>query len=63
VRKKAAEIVACLYDMWNAGGLPAVSEGFWHEDIEWRDDPSIPDPGVQARAFRAVAPLDLVAAG
>ena len=32
-----------LYDVWNADGIEAVAQDFWAHEIEWRDDPSVPD--------------------
>jgi ketosteroid isomerase-like protein len=29
---------------WNQGGLRALSDGWWADDIEWRDLPILPDP-------------------
>jgi ketosteroid isomerase-like protein len=31
---------------WNKGGLRALSDGWWADDLEWRDLPILPDPVV-----------------
>jgi ketosteroid isomerase-like protein len=31
---------------WNEGGLRALSDGWWADDLEWRDLPILPDPVV-----------------
>jgi hypothetical protein len=31
-------------DDWNEGGLRALSEGWWADDIVWHDWPDLPDP-------------------
>ena len=40
-------------DDWNAGGLRALSEGWWADDIVWHDWPELPDP-VTVRGREAV---------
>jgi ketosteroid isomerase-like protein len=35
-----------LYEAWNEEGVSGVAERFWAEEIVWRDDVTIPDPGV-----------------
>jgi ketosteroid isomerase-like protein len=42
---KNVERAARLYQAWNTEGIDAVARDFWAEDIEWRDDPSVPDAG------------------
>jgi ketosteroid isomerase-like protein len=34
-----------LYEVWNTEGIEAVAQDFWAQEIEWRDDPSVPDAG------------------
>jgi len=31
---------------WNEGGLRALSDGWWADDLEWHDLPILPDPVV-----------------
>jgi ketosteroid isomerase-like protein len=33
-------------DAWNEGGLRALSDNWWAEDIAWHDMPNLPDPQV-----------------
>jgi ketosteroid isomerase-like protein len=40
------QVATRLYEAWNEGGVEAVAEDYWAPEIEWRDDPWIPDPGV-----------------
>jgi len=35
-----------LYGVWNREGVSGVADRFWSEQIEWRDDPTVPDAGV-----------------
>jgi len=46
VSRDEVAIAAELYDTWNRGGTGAVANGFWHPEIEWRDDPTVPDAGL-----------------
>ena len=39
-------IVRRLYAAWNAEGVAGVADRFWSEQIEWHDDPTIPDAAV-----------------
>jgi ketosteroid isomerase-like protein len=41
-----ADTAVQLYATWNDEGLDAVAERFWAEEIEWRDDPQVPDADV-----------------
>ena len=38
---------------WNEGGLRALSDGWWADDIVWHDLPELPDP-VLSRGREAV---------
>jgi ketosteroid isomerase-like protein len=49
---------------WNEGGLRALSDGWWAEDIVWHDWPQLPDPvtvhgreAVEARIGEMVAAM------
>jgi ketosteroid isomerase-like protein len=35
-----------LYEVWNRAGVAGVADQFWSEQIEWRDDQTIPDAAV-----------------
>jgi ketosteroid isomerase-like protein len=40
-----AERAVRLYEVWNTDGIGAVAKDFWAQEIEWHDDPSVPDAG------------------
>ena len=41
-----AERARAALKAWNEGGLRALSDGWWTDDISWHDLPSLPDPVV-----------------
>jgi SnoaL-like domain len=50
-------------DDWNTGGLRALSDGWWAEDIAWHDLPDLPDPVVtQGRASVEARVEEMIAA-
>jgi ketosteroid isomerase-like protein len=50
-------------DDWNRGGLRALSDGWWAEDIAWHDLPDLPDPVVaQGRASVEARVEEMIAA-
>jgi ketosteroid isomerase-like protein len=42
----AGNVARRLFSAWNDGGLAAVADDYWPAEIEWRDDPTVPDAGV-----------------
>jgi ketosteroid isomerase-like protein len=42
----ARDVALRLFSAWNAGGIAAVADDYWTAEIEWRDDPTVPDAGV-----------------
>lgn len=63
VSGNAARLRVAL-DAWNEGGLRALSDGWWADDIVWHDMPDLPDPvlakgraSVEARVEEMVAAI------
>ena len=62
-----AHNAACLrgaLEAWNDGGLRAISDGWWDDDILWCDLPDLPDPltirgraAVEARIEEMIAAI------
>jgi ketosteroid isomerase-like protein len=44
--KQLVRITEQLYEAWNDVGVRGVADRFWSEEIEWRDDATIPDAAV-----------------
>jgi ketosteroid isomerase-like protein len=48
---------------WNEGGIRALSDGWWADDLEWHDQPNLPDPRVVHGRKQVEAHIDeLIAA-
>jgi hypothetical protein len=45
-KTKRLERTTELYEVWNEEGVIGVADRFWSEQIEWRDDVTIPDADV-----------------
>ncbi len=57
-----AERVRRSMDSWNEGGLRALSDNWWSDDIAWHDLPDLPDPQVtQGRAAAEARVEEMVA--
>ena len=42
----AGDVALRVFSAWNDGGIAAVADDYWTAEIEWRDDPTVPDAGV-----------------
>jgi len=45
-RQRLVRITEQLYEVWNDVGVSGVADRFWSEEIEWRDDATVPDAAV-----------------
>jgi ketosteroid isomerase-like protein len=45
-KTKRLERTTELYEAWNEEGVTGAADRFWSEQIEWRDDVTIPDAAV-----------------